>query len=49
MSEDQKVRVHVRITEELHEKLRKISYEKRKSINDLITQCIEKGLGQGVI
>ena len=40
------VRVTVRLPDELHEKLRWVSYKQRKSQNDLLLAMVEKALAK---
>ncbi len=41
-----KVSLTLRLDEELHEKLRKISFEEKRSINNLINYIIEKYINE---
>lgn len=34
--------IHIRVSPELHEKLRRLAFEKRKSITELVKKAIEK-------
>ena len=40
--EDKKVDLHIRLDPELHEEVRRLAYEQRRSINSIVLEAIQR-------